>query len=637
MMSVSFRRIAKLSFVLLLLLTAAGVISQGAARAEENGPNPHPQAEPTPVGAVGQCELVDGSWEICYDPMCEPHWHEPEGQQGEWVLHLNFGFRGCNPYDGCVYTTHDTCDNGCDTSDPYNHTCNSVGGDVNPEDDPANQDHPNGDIDNWEDPNGQDHPNGDIDNWEDPAGDLCYQVFCPEAACSGDTSYYGGGECDPVDGLCAYPASEFCEDGCDAATGRCVDFSGEDYCASNPCEPFCEGDVSWHSGQCDPADGGCFYTQETCANGCDSSTGYCTGAEEGLCAGVSCQPFCENGESYYNGTCDPADGGCLYNVIACENGCDDATGYCLDANSGGLCAGVTCPSFCDGDTSWYDGQCDPADGQCVYYTTSCENGCWESSGLCVPDSGGGFDDLLGILAVGGGVLVAGGSAAGGGLLLHRFLKGRKPPGRKPPVPTPSAPQPAVEPVINDLNRQTDRIDKLLERLDNIHRDHLQHGMDFGQRMAEIAERKEDVVNTFDTGTRLLKKAADTGADIVGLTPGIGRKFKYGYKAVTNFIESGLDSYFTDGSALDAVGSGITKGAVETAKAVIGDRAGDFVPIPGVNDLGAINMRYARESVTSIIKQKGLANYGMNIIKDKAVGEGVNQGERLVKVFIENVR
>jgi len=680
MQSGSWTKYSRGWMLLVLLLVMGGMAGVQSAFAEKSGSDPLPQAEPTPFGSVGSCELLDGSYETCYEPMCSLEWHEPPGETGVWVWRLLFRFRGCNPYDGCVYTTMDTCEDGCDSSDPLNHTC---GEDVE-------------DSDDWEDPDDQVYPDpaddpcygvhcpaamcdgntsyfggaacdpafgmcsynsseyceygcdgstgycieGDDQIYSDPDDDPCYGVHCPAAMCEGDTSYYGGAACDPASGGCLYDYSKYCDYGCNPDTGYCIESSELNLCENNPCEPFCQDDVSWYNGECDPEDGGCFFEQETCTQGCDPETGYCISPNTGdLCAGVDCSSFCEGNVSYHTGSCDSSDGACLYHTETCQFGCNADTGLCLAENQSGLCAGVSCPSFCENGVSWTNGQCDPADGLCAYYTTPCEAGCNEVTGACYPVASG-TDDLLRLLAVGGGLAVAGGGTAGGGLLLYRFLKGRKPPtpgALKPKAPTP-VPSPQADPILESLNTQGDRVDRLLKQLDDIHRGHLRHGMDTQQRLAEIAEHKEDVVNMFDSGVQWAKKIADTGADIVGLTPGVGRTFKYGYKGVTNWVERGLESYLVDGNdALTSVALGYQKANLEVAKAVIGDEIGDFIPVPGVNDLGRINVKYARESVSTIIKRKGLANYGTNIIKDKYVSKAVDQGERLIRVTADKIR
>lgn len=57
------------------------------------------------------------------------------------------------------------------------------------------------------------------------------------------------------------------------------------------------------------------------------------GVKGDLCANVSCTPaYCANeNESHYEGACDPADGQCYYFSQVCEAGCNPTTGLCNDA------------------------------------------------------------------------------------------------------------------------------------------------------------------------------------------------------------------------------------------------------------------------------------------------------------------
>jgi hypothetical protein len=52
--------------------------------------------------------------------------------------------------------------------------------------------------------------------------------------------------------------------------------------------------------------------------------------------------------------------------------------------SSDLCANVSCvPAYCaNEDESYYEGKCDPADGQCYYFSSACQAGCNPDTGLC---------------------------------------------------------------------------------------------------------------------------------------------------------------------------------------------------------------------------------------------------------------
>ncbi|MFH2101223.1 MAG: hypothetical protein ABII71_04035 [Candidatus Micrarchaeota archaeon] len=49
----------------------------------------------------------------------------------------------------------------------------------------------------------------------------CDGVICPEFACAGDYSNYGG-HCEPSEGRCAYTGAYYCYNGCDTSSGQCI-------------------------------------------------------------------------------------------------------------------------------------------------------------------------------------------------------------------------------------------------------------------------------------------------------------------------------------------------------------------------------------------------------------------------------
>ncbi len=161
-----------------------------------------------------------------------------------------------------------------------------------------------------------------------------------------------------------------------------------DLCSDVDCSVYayaeCEDGISYSNPQCDPADGNCYYAETVpCESGCDASTGFC--AEEALdpCAGVDCgsEPRCVDGVSYQNPHCDAEAGGCVFDRMACPNGCDDATGLCVQD----LCADVDCSVYaplCEDGTSYQKPAC--FDGECFYTSeVACEAGCDANTGLCL--------------------------------------------------------------------------------------------------------------------------------------------------------------------------------------------------------------------------------------------------------------
>lgn len=78
----------------------------------------------------------------------------------------------------------------------------------------------------------------------------------------------------------------------------------------------------------------------------------------GLCAGLTCDDFCDGTTLKYQGYCDVGTGTCKFSSKANAPEC------------GGIdpCAGVDCSSDCVGTTLYYAGYCDVDTGDCVYQT-----------------------------------------------------------------------------------------------------------------------------------------------------------------------------------------------------------------------------------------------------------------------------
>lgn len=145
-----------------------------------------------------------------------------------------------------------------------------------------------------------------------------------------------------------------------------------------------------------------------------------------VCINPACSP--DGSQAWYDPVC--IDGQCDYSnspVDACLYGCEDGIG-CLDENFEAWCTDYrtnNCPAYCD--NGWLNVAIDCDEHMdCIYSSVFCENGCANGHCLSQPFSGDNnsidTDDLLTLLAIGGGITVLGGSAIGGGFLGYKALK-----------------------------------------------------------------------------------------------------------------------------------------------------------------------------------------------------------------------
>lgn len=226
-------------------------------------------------------------------------------------------------------------------------------------------------------------------------------------------------------------------------------------------------------------------------------------------------------------------------------------------------------SFPDQNGDYYDDDNDYYDDDSDYYS---------DDDFSFDDSGGG--EFLELLLTGGGIILAGGGTLGGGYLGYRAIRNRlarraikkiKQMPVKSPVPAPAPPKPTprqmprkhFEKKVNDLSND---IDRLLEKL-NKHNP-AKDEVEFYKRQAKIFEHKIDVIDKFDTGTRIIKKVNDLAADTVGHFPGIGQKFRWGYYGVTNAIMKTIET--------GSLRKGVYEGFKSAGKKYFGDKVTDKV-------------------------------------------------------------
>lgn len=144
-------------------------------------------------------------------------------------------------------------------------------------------------------------------------------------------------------------------------------------CISNPCTGVtclntCDGNTLKFGGWCDKTKTPvCQYQEMVCEDGC--TDGACGGGTE---CPTGCPDQCAANTKYFNGQCVSAQ--CQYQQENCVDGCELVNGAarCKGQN---ICVGNTCTEKCEVDVHYYDGQCNPQTGQCVYKSEKCDDGC----------------------------------------------------------------------------------------------------------------------------------------------------------------------------------------------------------------------------------------------------------------------
>ncbi len=463
--------------------------------------------------------------------------------------------------------------------------------------------------------------------YEESEADLCAGVFCEDPTCSPDGSQsWEGVSCNPDNGRCEIANYiDPCPLGCDFDTGLCIQsLPGADPCLGIICPPAkCDGDISQHGqARCNPDTGECEYIlADSCDNGCDPATGLCLENPTDLCSGVTCEPvICspDGTESWINGFCNSEDGDCYYTPISCEGaGCNPATGQCNplsedesdETDDGYYCDPAACSP--DGRYSGINPKYNPETNECTYQgSVPCDaSGCNSDTGRCyqVAAASNNDSDILSTLATIGGVSLLGGGVLGGGYLGLRALQRRNLINVREIIsrqPKPSRFE-AVEKGVESTGK---RIDELLDRLNNMERATLQRGLDTTTNLMESYHRSAAATENIALLPSAVKFVADTGADIVGLAPGAGRYFKWAYHSGTTFIQEGIEN---------GIGSAIYESAGKAVETVAGDWFGDVIKTPQIKSIQRFT---TKAKVKDAIKQTGLKALGQNAAKDKGLGK-----------------
>ena len=285
----------------------------------------------------------------------------------------------------------------------------------------------------------------------------------------------------------------------------------------------------------------------------------------------------------------------------------------LDCNGG--CPGAVCQD----DTSFYgDPVCE--NNRCFYEREEyCVNGCNDSTGYCYTldsqRSGPSIEELLLTLLAGGAVITVGSGAVGGSILGLRALRRRQMIKARQLISQQPAPI-QVTPLEKKLERNGNRIDNLLKKLNTMERAHMQHGLDHSVKMMESYHRSAATAENAETLTKGAKWVSDTGADIIGLAPGAGRYFKWAYHAGTTFIEEGIEH---------GISTGFYEAAGKTVMNIGGDLLGDIVPTPKIKNIHRFS---GKTGVRAALKKTGMRTIGKNYAKGDVLGKiltNVNDG------------
>ncbi len=177
----------------------------------------------------------------------------------------------------------------------------------------------------------------------------------------------------------------------------------------------------------------------------------------------------------------------------------------------------------------------------------------------------------------------------------------------------------------EYQRVMRELDAIKEKLDNIQRDSLRREIEYNQRAAARYEQQDRLLGYASLPVRAVKFGADVTIDVLGTIPGPPRYIKWGYKAVTSFADKAI----TTGDVTE----GLKAAGVAAGKEILGDLAGDHLPIPGVKDLPAIGSK----PVSSLLKSKGgpgvgqlFANFGKgHAISKTIVDPAYNVGKNII--------
>ena len=219
---------------------------------------------------------------------------------------------------------------------------------------------------------------------------------------------HAAGSCDPNTGACSVPLAP---DGT-----ACSDLNGctsGEICKGGACgggvAVVCQAIDACHlAGACDPQSGQCGNPTAPDGSKCDDQSPCTTGdhCASGACVGAAPLDWPAPDGCRLSGTCDPAQGGCVFPSAPDGTGCDDGSKCtAVDTCVAGACQGTAQVSCSALDECHEAGACEPATGACT--TPPKADGTPCSIGVCTTGK-------CGAAPIGGGGAGGGGPVGGGG-------------------------------------------------------------------------------------------------------------------------------------------------------------------------------------------------------------------------------
>ena len=185
-------------------------------------------------------------------------------------------------------------------------------------------------------------------------------------------------------------------------------------------------------------------------------------------------------------------------------------------------------------------------------------------------------------------------------------------------------------IANDPHHQKimQELDQIKKRLDDMKRQGLQDDIDYYSKLSAQYTKKAEFYDKLHKGASVVKSGADLAIDTLGMAPGGGRIVKYSYKFISNTAQTSIET--------GSISQGLTKGVVETGKAYVGDKIGDNLPVPGIDDPTV----WANVPVKDFVKKVTTSPYDasqlvLNKLKDSTVSDGVNRFENGVHSIVDN--
>jgi len=170
--------------------------------------------------------------------------------------------------------------------------------------------------------------------------------------------------------------------------------------------------------------------------------------------------------------------------------------------------------------------------------------------------------------------------------------------------------------------------QIQQRLDDMKRQSLRDDIDYNQKIADHYNKKAAFYDKLHAGASVIKTGADFAIDTLGMAPGAGRVVKYTYKFVSNTAQTSIET--------GSLSQGLTKGAIETGKAVIGDKIGDNLSIPGIDSPTNWSKIPAKTFVHKVVNSSyNASQLGLNKIVDSTISDGLNRFENGVHAITGN--